>query len=175
MNTIIEGLRIILGSADFYDAVNAYITLMHFDDVLENSLHTYIRIDDSLIEPITKETDSFGKITFKYKYSFNAGNAETVKGWETAENRDAIKEMGKLTYRMVMKKQADYFGIENRMNQAKETAAHIKSVIDAKAKTDPQGKGMVDVGTGVELELNISKEKAISKASKKAGKGTLDL
>lgn len=83
--------------SDFYDAVNAYITLMHFDDVLENSLHTYIRIDDSLIEPITKETDSFGKITFKYKYSFNAGNAETVKGWETAENRDAIKEMGKFS------------------------------------------------------------------------------
>lgn len=48
---------------------------------------------------------------------------------------------------------------EARMNQAKETAAHIKKIIDEKAKTDPQGKGMVDIGTGVEKELNISKER----------------
>ena len=40
---------------------------------------------------------------------------------------------------------------EARMNQAKETAAFIKKQIDE--------KGMIDVGTGVERELNISKEK----------------
>lgn len=38
-----------------------------------------------------------------------------------------------------------------RMNQAKETAAFIKKQIDE--------KGMIDVGTGVEKELGISKEK----------------
>ena len=48
---------------------------------------------------------------------------------------------------------------EARMNQAKETAAHIKDVVDAKAKTDPKGHGMVDIGTGTEKELNISKER----------------
>ena len=48
---------------------------------------------------------------------------------------------------------------EARMNQAKETAAHIKNIIDAKAKSDPQGHGMVDIGTGTEKELNISKER----------------
>ncbi len=40
---------------------------------------------------------------------------------------------------------------ESRMNQAKVTADFLKQVIDA--------KGMVDVGTGVERELGISKEK----------------
>lgn len=40
---------------------------------------------------------------------------------------------------------------ETRMNQAKETANFIKEQIDK--------KGMIDVGTGVERELNISKEK----------------
>jgi DNA-binding CsgD family transcriptional regulator len=40
---------------------------------------------------------------------------------------------------------------EARMNQAKETANFLKSKIDE--------KGMIDVGTGVERELNISKEK----------------
>ena len=40
---------------------------------------------------------------------------------------------------------------EARMNQAKQTAEFIKKQIDE--------KGMIDVGTGVERELNISKEK----------------
>lgn len=40
---------------------------------------------------------------------------------------------------------------EARMNQAKETAKFIKEQIDK--------RGMIDVGTGVERELNISKEK----------------
>lgn len=40
---------------------------------------------------------------------------------------------------------------EARMNQAKETADFLKKQIDE--------KGMIDVGTGVERELNISKEK----------------
>lgn len=48
---------------------------------------------------------------------------------------------------------------ENNMNKAKETADFIRNQIDKQAKKDINGKGMVDVGTGVELELNISKEK----------------
>lgn len=40
---------------------------------------------------------------------------------------------------------------ENRMNQARKTADFIKEQIDK--------KGMIDVGVGVERELNISKEK----------------
>ena len=40
---------------------------------------------------------------------------------------------------------------EARMNEAKKTAAALKKLIDE--------KGMIDVGTGVERELNISKEK----------------
>lgn len=40
---------------------------------------------------------------------------------------------------------------EARMNQAKETASFLKKHVDE--------KGMIDVGTGVDRELNISKEK----------------
>ena len=40
---------------------------------------------------------------------------------------------------------------EARMNKARETAAFLKKQVDE--------KGMIDVGTGVERELNISKEK----------------
>lgn len=42
-------------------------------------------------------------------------------------------------------------GSESRMNQAKKTAEFLKEQIDK--------KGMIDVGTGVERELGISKEK----------------
>lgn len=80
-----------------YDVVNAYLNLMYFDKVIENSLGKYIKIDETLLEPITIVTDQFNKKSKKYKYSFNSGNAETVKGWETAETRDAIKEMGKFS------------------------------------------------------------------------------
>ena len=48
---------------------------------------------------------------------------------------------------------------EAKMNEAKEAAAFIKNQIDSKAKSDPQGKGMVDIGTGAEKELRISKER----------------
>jgi DNA-binding CsgD family transcriptional regulator len=48
---------------------------------------------------------------------------------------------------------------EAKMNEAKGAADYIKSVIDKKAKDDPQGHGMIDIGTGTEKELNISKER----------------
>ena len=48
---------------------------------------------------------------------------------------------------------------EAKMNEAKEAAAFIKEQVDKRAKTDPQGKGMVDIGTGAEKELRISKER----------------
>jgi len=40
---------------------------------------------------------------------------------------------------------------KKRMNQAKVTAAHLKQMVDE--------KGMIDVGNGVERELNVSREK----------------
>ena len=84
-------------NSEFYDVVNAYINIMYFDKVVEEALGKYIRIDDSVQEPITRIEDKYGIVSLKYKYTFNAGNSETVKGWETAENRDAIKEMGKFS------------------------------------------------------------------------------
>ena len=48
---------------------------------------------------------------------------------------------------------------ERRMNQARVTAKYLKERVDELAKQDPEGHGMVDVGNGVELQLNVSKEK----------------
>lgn len=48
---------------------------------------------------------------------------------------------------------------ERRMNQARVTAKYLKERVDELATKDPEGHGMVDVGNGVELQLNVSKEK----------------
>lgn len=48
---------------------------------------------------------------------------------------------------------------ERRMNQAKVTAEYLKNRVDELAKKDPNNHGMIDVGTGVENQLNVSKEK----------------
>lgn len=48
---------------------------------------------------------------------------------------------------------------EAKMNEAKEAADFIKAQVDKRAKEDPQGRGMVDIGTGAEKELRISKER----------------
>ena len=48
---------------------------------------------------------------------------------------------------------------ERRMNQAKVAADYLKERVDTLAKDDPKNHGMIDVGTGVERQLNLSKEK----------------
>ena len=48
---------------------------------------------------------------------------------------------------------------ERRMDQAKVAAEFLKDRVDTLAKNDPEGHGMISVGTGVDKQLNISKEK----------------
>ena len=48
---------------------------------------------------------------------------------------------------------------EMRTMKARATAEFIKQRVDEAAAKDPQGKGMIDIGTGADLELRVSKEK----------------
>ena len=48
---------------------------------------------------------------------------------------------------------------ERRMDQAKVASEFLKDRVDEVAKADPENKGMVDVGTGVDRQLGITKEK----------------
>lgn len=48
---------------------------------------------------------------------------------------------------------------ERRMDTAKVTAQYLKERVDALSKNDPKNHGMISVGTGVELQLNVSKTK----------------
>ena len=69
-------------------AVNSYIQLLHFDELLENQVENYLSIDDSMDQIIMDNEDG----TWSYKYSFGDTN-QMVHGW-WSEVRDATKELG---------------------------------------------------------------------------------
>jgi len=76
----------------FYDAVDAYMKIVYFDDYLSTVLGGYIKIDHKMDTPI--EVDEYGKN--KYKYSFVSGNINAVKTWGV-EERNALSEMSKFS------------------------------------------------------------------------------
>ncbi len=69
-------------------AVNSYIQLLHFDELLENQTENYLSINDNMDQIILDNGDG----TWSYKYSFGDTN-QMAHGWWT-EVRDATKELG---------------------------------------------------------------------------------
>ena len=80
----------------FYKAVNSYINLVYFDDVLQQFLGDYININTDYDAPITKQSDGYNNSSYIYKYSFNKGNKHLVKNWGE-EYQDAINQMSKFS------------------------------------------------------------------------------
>lgn len=80
----------------FYKAVNSYINLVYFDDVLQQFLGDYIKINTDYDAPITKQSDGYNNNSYIYKYSFNKGNKHLVKNWGE-EYQDAINQMSKFS------------------------------------------------------------------------------
>lgn len=76
----------------FYQAVNAYINLAYFDNVLYQSLGKYISINREVLYPIQHTYENNRQISTQYRYGFAKGNAFAVKSWNTTD-RDALKEM----------------------------------------------------------------------------------
>lgn len=76
-----------------FQAVNAYMNLVHFDQCLFNCFGKYLKINNNQVEPIVKN-NTVSENDNSYKYSFNSGNENSVKHWGM-ENRDALKEMSK--------------------------------------------------------------------------------
>lgn len=69
-------------------AVNSYIQLLHFDELLENQTENYLSVNDDMDQIILDNGDG----TWSYKYSFGNTN-QMAHGWWT-EVRDATKELG---------------------------------------------------------------------------------
>lgn len=79
-----------------YRAVNAYINLAHFDDVLRQFLGEYIQINTDYDAPINAVKNEYGQTEFINKYTFAKGNKFATKSWGV-EDHDALKEMSKFS------------------------------------------------------------------------------
>ena len=80
---------------DLYNAVNAFINLTYFDDVLKQSLSKFINVG-SQANPIQFTLDGYGTPTYQYKYQIAAGNSNARKTWGD-DVQDSLEEMAKFS------------------------------------------------------------------------------
>lgn len=92
-NEDIDNIKQPSQNRDLYKAVNAYINLVYFDDVLRQSLNKFININSQL-NPIQATFDAFGTPTYHYKYEIAVGNSNARKTWGD-EVSDSLEEMSK--------------------------------------------------------------------------------
>ena len=82
------------GEYTFYEAVNAYVNLVYFDESLKQFLGDYISVDSEYDSPITTVEDEYGTENTIYKYNFAHGNSNAVNSWgKESMDRDALQEM----------------------------------------------------------------------------------
>lgn len=98
------------GDASLYNAVNAYVNLAYFDDILKECFGDYIKINQDFDQPITIETND-GISNIVYKYLFEKGNANATKTWGVEEH-DSLKEMSK--FQQVLIKSIPIYDYETR-------------------------------------------------------------
>lgn len=80
---------------DLYNAVNAFINLTYFDDVLKQSLSKFINVG-SQANPIQFTLDGYGTPTYQYKYQIAVGNSNARKTWGD-DISDSLEEMAKFS------------------------------------------------------------------------------
>lgn len=80
---------------DLYNAVNAFINLTYFDDVLKQSLSKFINVG-SQANPIQFTLDGYGTPTYQYKYQIAVGNSNARKTWGD-DVQDSLEEMAKFS------------------------------------------------------------------------------
>lgn len=73
-----------------YDAVNAFINLSYFDELIENSDTKYIKINHDQSIPINVENDLYGTPTYTYKYQILIGNNNMEKSWGGDEFQNSL-------------------------------------------------------------------------------------
>lgn len=80
---------------DLYNAVNAFINLTYFDDILKQSLSKFINVG-SQANPIQFTLDGYGTPTYQYKYQIAVGNSNARKTWGD-DVSDSLEEMAKFS------------------------------------------------------------------------------
>lgn len=90
----------------FYDALNSYVNLVYFDDILEDAIGRVIQLSNSGYSGI--ELDArFGK------YKFSKGDEHKRKGFQNSENRNALNDIAKFS-RLVLSTIPVYSSIDGK-------------------------------------------------------------
>ena len=92
-NEDIDKVRKISQNRELYNAVNAFINLTYFDDILKQSLSKFITIKPQL-NPIQYTIDANNTYTYHYKYQIATGNSNARKTWGD-DVSDSLEEMAK--------------------------------------------------------------------------------
>lgn len=74
----------------FYDALNSYVNLVYFDDILEDTIGKVIQLSNSEYSGIELDAQ-FGK------YKFSKGDEHKRKGFQNSENRNALNDIAKFS------------------------------------------------------------------------------
>lgn len=74
----------------FYDALNSYVNLVYFDDILEDTIGKVIQLSNSGYSGIELDAQ-FGK------YKFSKGDEHKRKGFQNSENRNALNDIAKFS------------------------------------------------------------------------------
>lgn len=109
-----------------------------------------------------KGEPSTGKLRLEKRYAnderriYLIQTAKRMKEKEGMGNTEIGRELGlpESTVRSLLDPHS-----EMRTMKARNTAEFIRQRIDEAAAKDPQGRGMIDIGAGTDLELRVSKEK----------------
>lgn len=128
-----------------YRALNAYINLAYFDDVLRQFLGEYIQINEEYDAPITAIKNEYNQTEFINKYTFAKGNKFATKTWGV-EDHDALKEMSKFSQVLIKSIPVYEYNVERAAEsesfgkmEVKDFVNTISKLLDlSSAITDPE-------------------------------------
>ncbi len=99
--------RRLSGQSDlFYDALNSYVNLVYFDDILEDTIGRVIQLSNTGYSGIELDAQ-FGK------YKFSKGDEHKRKGFQNSENRNALNDIAKFS-RLVLSTIPVYSAIDGK-------------------------------------------------------------
>lgn len=116
-----------------YRAVNAYVNLTYFDDVLRQSFGEYIQIDEEQDAPITKDSNGYKQNGFSYKYTFAKGNKFATKTWGV-EDHDSLKEMSKFSQILIQSIPVYEYNIERAAESESFGKMEVKDFVNTISK-----------------------------------------
>lgn len=116
-----------------YKAVNAYINLAYFDEVLKQFLGEYIQINEDYDTPITALKNEYGQTEFVNKYTFAKGNKFATKTWGV-EDHDALKEMSKFSQILIKSIPVYEYNIERAAESESFGRMEVKDFVNTISK-----------------------------------------